>query len=136
MSAEIKKYTWDFNPEAEVWYNNTFGSIEECIEDAKAAVEDENSEFEEKHDVIYIAETKPFIPNADIESIFEQMVQDAYDQCGESAETWEPYGTFSSSEFKELKDEINEVINGWLKERDRYPCIYNIDNIEEYPLEV
>ncbi|MBC3889482.1 hypothetical protein GH810_14295 [Acetobacterium paludosum] len=138
MSAKIKKYTWDFNPDAEVWHNNTFDTVEECIEDAKAAVEDENSEFEEKHDVIYIAETRQYIPTVDsgaIEDMFATMADIASDEYGELGSEWEPYDYRKTDEVEELRVSIDAVVMAWLKKHDRYPDFYGLDNIEEYPLE-
>ena len=54
------KYSWNFDPSAEVWNNGEYDTIACCIE---AAIEANNDNLRE---VVYICEIDPFVPWIDV----------------------------------------------------------------------
>ena len=134
----FKKYAWNFNKDAEVWQNDTFDTIEECIKDARRIVSEEAHYMIdcEAPSVVYIGEVIPFVPTADCTDILDRIEEDAFDHCGEVAELWEPYDYKKKDEIDELDQKLTDVVVEWLKKYGREPHIYNIQKIKEYSLEV
>ena len=133
----IKKYTWDFNPEAETWYNDTFDTIEECIEDAKITIENDDHDYAETPNEAYIAETLVYTPRVDtgiVERIFSEMMDDAYETCGEIGSEWKPCDYSNLDELEDLRIAIDLAVAIWLKKHNRQPHFYGIGNIKEYSL--
>lgn len=134
----FKEYAWNFNKDAEVWRNDTFDTIEECIKDARRIISEEahyTIDYEAPS-VVYIGEVIPFVPTADCTDILDRMADDAFDHCGEEAESWEPYDYKKKDEIDELDQKLTDVVVEWLKKYGREPHIYNIQKIKEYSLEV
>jgi len=131
----IKKYTWNLNGDAELWNNGTFDTVGECIEDVKTAIDLEDYEYCDSPTVVYIGETVPFGVSVDSTDILDRMAEDAWDYCGEAAESWEPYSLKKKEEIAELDDQLTKVVLEWMKKYNREPGMYRIDNINEYPLE-
>jgi len=134
----IKKYTWDFNSEAETWYNDTFDTIEECIEDAKITIENNDHDYAEPPNEAYVAETLVYTPRVDtgiVERIFSEMMDDAYETCGEIGSEWKPYDYSNLDELEDLRIAIDLAVAIWLKKNNRQPYFYGIGNIKEYSLE-
>lgn len=119
--VDLKKYTWSEDVDDELWQRDDFDTIEECIEDAV-----ENYGYE-KGEKIAVAETKEFVPSVFAEMIFEQIEQDAYEECGEAAEDWRIYCEDKGS-VQKLSDKITELVNEWLKETGNKPDFYKIVN--------
>lgn len=133
-----KEYAWNFNKDAEVWANDTFTTIEECIKDARRIISEEahyTIDYEAPS-VVYIGEVIPFIPTVDCTDILDRMEEDAFDHCGEAAELWETYDYKKKDEIDELDQKLTDVVLEWLKKYNREPHIYNIQKIKEYSLEV
>ncbi len=134
----FEKYAWNFDKDAEVWRNDTFATIEECIKDARRIVSEETHYMidYEAQSVVYIGEVIPFVPTADCTDILDRMADNAFDHCGEVAESWEPYNYKIKDEIDELDQKLTDVVLEWLKKYNREPHIYNIQKIKEYSLEV
>lgn len=127
------KYTWDFNKEAEIWYNDSFDTIEECIECAKKAVKEE-LDYEEPPTTVFIGENIPFIPTVDVDSMLDRINEMAGDECGEVGGDWDAYDYKKKDEMEELRKNVDAVVIAWLKKYGRYPGFSSIDNIKEYSL--
>ena len=123
-----KRYTWNFNENAEVWENDCYDTIEECIQEAKK--ENELKGF--VHEVVYVGETEPFRIRCYAESVLEQLEQDAYEQCGEVAQDWRTYDYEKDEDLLQLSDAITKVVTGWLEKKGRMPEFYGIRNVEGY----
>lgn len=130
----MKKYSWNFNRDDELWYNGSEDSIEDCIEAAKQVVTDEDYQTDEPPQKVYIGENIPYIPAVDVESILEHLQEQAYDQCGEVGYDWDAYDHKKKEEMQELEEKLNEVVSEWLKKYNYYPNMWNVENIKEHYL--
>ena len=114
------RYTWTNNPDDEIWGNDCFDTIEECIKDAV-------SSGYKKGDTIAIGEVVEFIPRVSGYSVLDGLETDAYEECGEVSEGWIDY---SKEEVEKLSDKLTSVIQEWLKETNQEPTFYSIQNIK------
>jgi len=133
-----ENYAWDFNPEAEIWDNDTHETVEDCIEEARAVVANDEHGYSEPPTVIYVGKTKAYSPSIGlgaVENILDGLKDDAWDDYGEIGSDWEPYDNKKLDELEELRSGVERVIFEWLKKHNRYPQFYSIDNIKEYSLE-
>lgn len=125
------KYTWEFDGNAELWGNATFDTIQECIEDAKQTVKDNE---EDSPDTVYIGETNAFVPSIDGETVLDQLSEDAADFAGEVGADWDAYDRHKRDELEELSDALTSVLTEWLKKYGRIPNFYSIENVKPYQL--
>ena len=120
------QYTWETNPTLETWRNSTFDTIKECLAEAKRehGANDDNT--------VYVGECVPFKIEVSVESMLEQLQDDAFEFAGEAAEDWETYDCGKQSELDELSEQISNVVSDWLKKYNREPHFYQIENVKEY----
>lgn len=119
------KYTWNTDLNADIWYNDEFDTIEDCILDAK-----ENYGIEEGTD-IFIGEVVYYELYIDATTILDFLEEDAYEQCGQVAGDWCTYDNIKDElKLEILSDKLTEVIREWLIEYNRYPDFYRIENIQ------
>lgn len=121
------KYTWEYSENEEIWQNDVFDTIEDCILDAK------ENYCVEPGETIAIGEIVLWEPHVSAYNILEQIEEDAYDECGEVAESWYTYDYRSSEDKKkveELSDKITEIVKQWLKENGTYPTFSKIQNVK------
>lgn len=121
----MNKYSWSFS-EDEIWYNPA-GTIEECIKQAKEEREDES--------IVYIGENVLFEPIVNESSVLEDIMDQAYEECGDVALDWDAYDCQKQSELDELSKELTEVVNRWLDKYGYATNFYSVKNIKEYKLE-
>ena len=122
----MAKYYWNFDKNAEVWYE--FGnSIEECIQQARD-MNDAN------YQTVYIGESIPFIPSEhlNVDAILDNLEEQAYEFAGEAAEDWLTYEYKKREEMAELTDSIGRIVDEWLKKYGRYPTFCSIENVTGY----
>ena len=132
----VGRYTWEFSENAEFWGNGTCDTIQECIEEAKEAIEEG---WHDKQDVIYIGETNVFVPAVDAEDVMEHIEDLAADEYGEAAEDWDPWLTLRERDgeenariaWSELETMLSQVLNGWLAKHNLTPNFYLIENVRE-----
>jgi hypothetical protein len=128
-----KQYVWSFDDE--YFNSDMFDTKEECLNDAKKYVAengDEGDYFE-----VYIAEVKEWNVTCDslcVDDILDRVAEDAWKNCGESAEDWEAYNWCNQNEINELADCIANDIRLWQKKYGYEPTFYKVDNITEYEL--
>ena len=126
----MNEYIWDFDDGAEYWYNDTYETIEECIEDALLTSKEEDEEY----DTVYIGEVNKFIPTIDAERILDMLQEDAYEEVGEIGGDWNAYDYKKRNEIDELSEALTEVVHSWLKKCGYYPSFCTIENVKKYPL--
>jgi hypothetical protein len=122
---KLKKFTWSYNENDELWQHDDFDTKEECILDAK-----ENYQMK-AGDSIAIGVSVPFAPSIDGERILEQLEEDAYEECGETSEGWIDY---KKDNIERLSNTLTKCINDWLKDTKQEPTFYQIANIETVTL--
>ncbi|HMM31599.1 MAG TPA: hypothetical protein PKB13_07465 [Clostridia bacterium] len=130
----MEKYSWDFNGEAENWYNETYDTIEECLEDARSVAEDETYGSNEPPEKVYIGENKPFVPRVDAECVLDLLEEQACEFAGEVGYDWDSYDHKKQDELDELSQSLTDVVMAWLKKHGRAPVFYAVEDIKEYPL--
>lgn len=132
----VGKYAWEFSKNVEYWGNGTCDTIQECIEEAKEAIEEG---YHAKQDVIYIGDVNVFVPMVDGEDVVEHIEEQAADEYGDVADGWEPWLTLRERDgeenarkaWSELDTMLSQVLNGWLAKHNLTPEFYLIENIRE-----
>lgn len=120
------KYTWSNKPNDEIWYNDRFDSIEECIKDAVENYERKPGEQ------IAIGICEDYMPQIDVETMLERAAEDAYEEVGEVAEGWlesEQRKGYVGEE--KLQERIDKVFKEWLEETKQVPNFYKIHPLSE-----
>lgn len=123
-------YTWMHCPDTDIWDNDTFDSIEECVEDAKLC-------GMQVGDSIYIGECKKAeIGGVYFDDVLERVEEDMYDKVGEVSEDWDissTYGSYKDREpiYEKYNDKLRQLVIDYIKEIGETPSFYSIVNIQE-----
>ena len=123
-----KEYTWNFNEDAELWNNEIFTTVDECINDARDYMANES--------VVYIGEVIYFGISVDSEIMLNALEEEAFESCGESSEGWDAYDHKKRDEINELNEQLSEIVSVWMKKYGYEPYFYAVENIKEFILEV
>lgn len=119
------KYTWEYNDDTELWYNDLFDTVEDCIADAR------DNYMVEIGETIAVGEVIPYEPYVMADNILDELEEDAYEECGEVAEDWEAYSWKDDKEsLDELSNKLTEIVKQWLKHNGTYPYFYKIKNVK------
>ena len=114
----------------QLWLNETFGTIEECIQDAKQFEREDGKRI----GLIHIGETEEFVPRANVGMILDEIEGEAINQCGEAGIYWIEGDLLDKKHREELQEEIDKAIHAWLRKHGRYPKIYAVKNIKKYDI--
>lgn len=125
-----KEYTWEFVRDKEEWDHDVFESIEECVMDYQ-----KNFKEDKAQDVIYVGECEHYTLHVDGRGIIEGLTEEAFDDCGECAEGWEPFVGKQERDWAELDRELTKVVVDWLVKHNDMPAFYNVSNIVEVKVE-
>lgn len=118
-------FSWSDNATDEWWVNDTFGTVEECIKDAKSEWNGKKSS-----DEIAIGTIVPYVVSADIDCMLEQLEQDAYEECGDAAESWYISNRKGhEKEYDELQEKVTQLVNEYLEKIGEKPSFYKINDI-------
>jgi len=116
--------TWNYKETDELWGHDQYKTEEECILDAK-----ENYGVE-SGDSVAIGTVYPYTASVDVDSLLEQLEQDAYEECGDAAEYWD---ISSRKHYDEQIDilhfAITECVEKYLASINEIPSFYRIDDI-------
>lgn len=126
----MEKYSWDFNKNAEIWYNETYDTVDDCIADAVETAKEDGEDY----DTVYVGENIPYIPSIDAESILDALQEQAYDFAGEIGGDWCAYNHKQTEELEELSELLSTVVCDWMKKYGYYPTFYAIEKIKPYPM--
>jgi hypothetical protein len=121
--------------------DGTWGSLEE-FESKEEAIsygkknfegiyEDENgekfdSEIEKK--VFYVGQIERYVPSICVNSLVEQIAENAHDEVGEVAEDY--LYDVSKEDIQLLEERLNDVLSNWFDETNNNPTFWKIVNIE------
>ena len=124
------KYTWERYRDANIWMNEEFDSIQECIEDAR-------SNGFEKGDTIFIGECKPVeITGIDFDSVLESVEQSVYEEVGQVSEGWTigyiRGNTARAAVLEKYDKKLLDLVMQYLEEIHEVPNFYKIINVKEY----
>ena len=122
----MNKYSYNFDENAEAWYNDSHDTIEECIDEAR--------KYDDSYDTVYVGENIPFVPTVDAELLLDRISEEAYEFAGDFAENWYGYDYNKRGELDELSNELSKVVHAWMKKYGYYPEFWQVTNIEPYPL--
>lgn len=127
MEVDLEKeYTWSYSENDELWQHDTFDSIEDCIADAK-----ENYGIG-ADDTIAVGIVEPYVVSVDAETILENLEENAYEECGDAAESWIDY---KKELIDQLSNRLTECVNQWLKETGNEPHFYKIVGVKTITVE-
>lgn len=113
-------YSWSENEHDELWQHGRFGSIEDCIADAK-----ENYEMK-PGDTIAVGECFIHEVYVDANDVLEILENEAYENCGEAAEGWVDR---TGDQEEELSEALTECVRKWLKKTGNEPKFWHIDSV-------
>lgn len=117
--------------ESDVWRSCKYGTKEEAIEALKFERQDD---YYERNEKCYVGRIEWFVPTVNAWHIMDSISDDAWDECGESAEG--VYNNIPYDIMEELNDELANVFNSWLKRHELNDKCGRIVEIEEIPWEV
>lgn len=126
----MNKYSWDFNEDAEIWRNDTFDTVEECLNDARR----QDELYGDSHIYIYIGENVAFAPCVDVETVLDICEENAADFCGQVGRDWDAYDHKRENELDELREAMDRVLHDWMKKHGYYPEIYSVEGMKRYDL--
>lgn len=124
------KYTWERYRDANIWMNDKFDSVEECIDDAR-------NKYEIDDGTIYIGECEPVeITGIDFDSVLDSVEMSVYDEVGEVSENWN-IGYLRGDEQRKVVIEkydkkLLDLVMEYLKEINEVPNFYKVRNVKEY----
>lgn len=120
----IDKWAYSFNEEN---YEGSFDTKEEAIEEVKAA-------YPEKT-FVHVGQLRAVRPLVDGSGICEQLIEQAYDECGEACENW--LTCVDKKEMDELTAQMTNVFYEWCKEYGHLPDnFFAIKNSEQIDFEM
>ena len=110
------RYCWSSDGE---YYNGSFDTEQETIEDAKETVNDVCEE-------IYVGTCKePVLSwNSNEEKIIESIYDNLYDECGEASESFE----ITREQELELANRIDKCVEQWIKDMKIKPNCWTVVN--------
>jgi hypothetical protein len=123
-------FTWSFDRLAEVWGNDVYSSVDECIVAARA----EDELCGGRHGAVYVGETAPFVPSASVDLVLDMIEGTAADECGEIGHDWDAYDNSKQAELDELQLVMDRVICAWLRKYGYWPEFYSVEDVREYVL--
>jgi hypothetical protein len=122
MKMSEGKWCYSFNEEN---FEGDFETKEQAIEEAIWYYKD----YEKDQDFIWIGQTKNISLGVNIDSIIEDLSEEAYDEAGEYAEDYLSDVTLSHQ--KVLEERLNEVMVAWMKEFKYEPNFWAVTNVEK-----
>ena len=118
MSKE--KYTWETRADKEIWGNDRFDTVEECVKDALESGIEPGT-------MIAVGICEDFIPKLDADSALDKVSDDAYEECGEVAEGWPCFESRKGYyRVDELQEALDRVFLEWLEKTNQTPGFYHI----------
>ncbi|MPM47736.1 hypothetical protein SDC9_94450 [bioreactor metagenome] len=131
---DIKRYSWSFNEDTEVWGSGTFDTIADCMEDAEKERDLMADDCIEPPNAVFIGENIPFEPYVDAEDVLETLEEQAGERCGEVGYDWDAGDPKKTHELEELSNTLTTAVREWLCKYGYEPGIYSIENITKHPL--
>ena len=124
-------YTWMKNSNTDIWNNDIFVSVEECIKDAKENYAVKSGEM------IYVGECQDVsIGGIELEDILYSIEEDMYNQVGEVSVSWDidsTNGAYAHRQpiYDKYNEKLRQLVTEYIKEIGENPTFYNIVNVRE-----
>ena len=119
--SEIK-WCYSFNEEN---FEGTFDSREDAIAEGIFCAKDEN----EGVTIFYVGTQKSVVFGVNVDSIIEQLGEDATEQVGEIADNYLRH--VKTNDAIILEEKLNEVLRSWLSDFGYRPTFWTVDNVEK-----
>lgn len=129
-----KEYTFSYN--GEDYNNGTFPTVEEALDEAKECwfdCHDASDSVDGRVDV-YIGEAEYYTDGLFVDYIIEQQQEEAYNECGEWAETY--LDDITKEEKDILEERLNKVWNEFKKEFNHEATFYTVANEKKYEFNI
>lgn len=132
----MKNKRYAFSYDGEYWYDEGHFTREEALEYAKKHWREHNCEFEltDGYLDIYIGEAEYYKDGIFVDYIIEQQQEEAYNECGECAETY--LDDITKEEKAILEERLNKVWNEFKKEFNHEATFYTVANEEKYEFNI
>lgn len=79
---------------------------------------------------VYEAETKPYKASRFVPDVLDHMKESAYDEAGESAESWD----FTKEQATSLQEAVEKAVDDWATANNMQPNFYGVG--KSHPIEV
>ncbi|QWI44709.1 hypothetical protein [Bacillus mycoides] len=123
------KWMYNLDSNSEIWTSDKYETKEEAIQAAlkdwtdrmvadRASVDNE----------FQIGEFKQYTPWINADVLLDELYERANDECGGVADSL--LSGVARDEGEKLQEQINKVVEGWLKGINEYPSFGSIENIE------
>ena len=119
---EEGKWCYSFNEEN---YEGDFDTKEQAIAEAMYYYKDD----EKDQDFIWVGQTKSLSLGVNVDSVLENLSEEAYDLAGEYAEDY--LSNVKLNHQKVLEERLNFVLESWMKEFKYEPNFFTVVNVEK-----
>lgn len=120
-----KEYSWTENVTDDIWYHGKFSSVEECIKDAIGC-------GKKPGEKIVIGICEEYVPHLSVDTLLDQVSEDAYEEVGEVAKGWPEFVDRKGyRDADKLQEKINKVFNDWMVETKQVPGFYRIQPLAD-----
>ena len=118
-------FTWNEDANSDIWYNDKFNTVKECLEDAKKSGVAPGTE-------IAIGVCEDYIPHIYADDVLERLGDNASEEVGEVADDWLQW-EHGKGYYKAdlLEEKLNKVLDEWLKETNQVPNFYKINILKD-----
>lgn len=122
-------YSWVDKPNEEIWDNDMFDTVEECIENAKLE--------HDANDIIYVGKCIPVdIQGIYLDDVLERVEETMYEEVGQVTEGWDIYSISGSYQYREpiydkYQKQLEDLVLNYIKEIGEMPDFYKIRDITE-----
>lgn len=110
----------------DVWQCEWFDTKEEAIQAAQEEIIENGLDREE----FQIGQLSKYIPSVDLDTLIDNAGEQAYDDCGEVAESWLNLKYISKEVLGKYNGKLNDLFNQFLVEANEVPSFGRIVNIE------
>lgn len=124
------KDNWCYSYNAENFEGN-FETKEDAIEEATIYYNDYHDDEEENEHkkIIYIGKPKPVTISFNVDSILEDIAENAFEQCGEYSEGY--LDNVKIEDGNILEERLHKEILKWMDEFNYKPHFWRVKDVEE-----
>ena len=118
-------YSWSGNKDDELWNYGIFETIDDCIQEAVNGYEYHSG------DTIAVCTVALFEPSVDIDCMIERLEENAYEECGEAAESWYIFGRGdkNTEAWDDLQNGVNKLVLEYLEKISEKPGFFRIEDV-------
>ena len=110
--------------------DDNWSDSDECSTKVEAIMKGRKEAICEEVDTYYVGLMEMYKPKINLDILIEQIVDDAYDECGECSEDF--LSDVKNSALIWLEDALNKVLSDWLKKYNLTPDFGKVSQVAEY----